>query len=537
MASSGKKGKKSKGKTVPLTDFLQESSGIASVPVKKFNWSDEVEDALESGGYESRPKATNVFLPTAPRAARGPDISDDRIPNKPPFIAYISNLPYDVDEEEIIEFFSNFMVCSLRLPRDDRGGEGGRLKGFGYVEFEDRATLIEAISIGDTNMKGRRIKIDVAASSDADRRRGGRMDMGRDRPERPEVSMGDWRSGPRTDPAPESRGGGGGGGFNRDRSDRDRDREGAPDTNRAGAWRDSTDRPSFRDNDRDRGFSRDGDRSERSFNRDGDRDRGGGGGYRDGGGFSDRGRYGDRDRDGDRRGGGFGSRRYGGDREGYDRERGESDFRRGPREDSAPSERDQPRSRPKLNLAPRTKPIEEQAPLPSADEQEEQASAAPAPAPVPAASIFGAAKPVDTSARERQIEERLEKEKEVRPAARDSSRDNKSRDDDEERPPKREAWGRKRNDDQEEAAPRKESPERRPSSRGPPPARRDEKKTAAPRDRAPPRKEEKPPARKEEKVPRDNHDREMPKLKEPEPPNFAQSNIFASLEAEGEVSD
>lgn len=44
--SVGKKGKKSKGKTVPLTDFLQESSGIASVPVKKFNWSDEVEDAL-----------------------------------------------------------------------------------------------------------------------------------------------------------------------------------------------------------------------------------------------------------------------------------------------------------------------------------------------------------------------------------------------------------------------------------------------------------------------------------------------------------
>lgn len=40
------------------------------------------------------------------------------------------------------------------------------------------------------------------------------------------------------------------------------------------------------------------------------------------------------------------------------------------------------------------------------------------------ASIFGEAKPVDTSARERQIEERLAKEKDVKKEApRDGSRD------------------------------------------------------------------------------------------------------------------
>lgn len=52
------------------------------------------------------------------------------------------------------------------------------------------------------------------------------MDMGRDRPERPEVTMGDWRSGPRDQPTSESRDRGG---FreNRDRDNRDRDgREG-----------------------------------------------------------------------------------------------------------------------------------------------------------------------------------------------------------------------------------------------------------------------------------------------------------------------
>lgn len=66
-------------------------------------------------------------------------------------------------------------------------------------------------------LKTRRIRIEVASTSDNDRRRGGRMEMGRDRPERPEVSMGDWRSGPRSE-APESdrRGGGGGSSFSRD---------------------------------------------------------------------------------------------------------------------------------------------------------------------------------------------------------------------------------------------------------------------------------------------------------------------------------
>ncbi|XP_054708067.1 eukaryotic translation initiation factor 4B-like [Uloborus diversus] len=54
----------------------------------------------------------------------------------------------------------------------------------------------------------------------------------------------------------------------------------------------------------------------------------------------------------------------------------------------------------KLQLAPRTKPIE---PLPPPAEA------------VGSSSIFGGAKPVDTAAREREIEERLAREKEVAP--------------------------------------------------------------------------------------------------------------------------
>lgn len=79
----------------------------------------------------------------------------------------------------------------------------------------------------------------------------------------------------------------------------------------------------------------------------------------------------------------------------------------------------EPRQRPKLQLQPRTKPVESTA---TSEDQTKDSSVesksttgseptqrTPAPTPVPAVNIFGAAKPVDTTAREREIEERLAK--------------------------------------------------------------------------------------------------------------------------------
>lgn len=60
----------------------------------------------------SRGKQQAVILPTAPKAARGIDDYSDKIPQHGPFIAYLSNLPYDVDEDEIAEFFGDLKVHS-----------------------------------------------------------------------------------------------------------------------------------------------------------------------------------------------------------------------------------------------------------------------------------------------------------------------------------------------------------------------------------------------------------------------------------------
>jgi len=49
-------------------------------------------------------------LPTAPRAARGPGIDEENIPTNPPYVAYISNLPYDVDETDLADFFADMKV-------------------------------------------------------------------------------------------------------------------------------------------------------------------------------------------------------------------------------------------------------------------------------------------------------------------------------------------------------------------------------------------------------------------------------------------
>lgn len=75
-------------------------------------------------------------------------MDDPAIPKDGPFIAYISNLTYNVDEQDLEEFFGNLQIKEMRLPREDK--ESGKIRGFGYVEFNDRNSLIEAVSINNT---------------------------------------------------------------------------------------------------------------------------------------------------------------------------------------------------------------------------------------------------------------------------------------------------------------------------------------------------------------------------------------------------
>merc|ERR1719474_481752 len=269
-------------------------------------WADEMDDE----GFEDRPKQ-QIVLPTAPRAALGPDIDDERIPRRPPYTAYIANLPYDVDEDQIMEVFerAKLRIEQVRLMKDD----GGRLRGYGYADFQDRESLVDVLTMTDLAVNNRKMRIDLASQAGKDRS-GGFEDRG------------DRRGGRDEDP-------------NAGRSDASSDwrRGPPPETRNDGRY---NGRDSY---DRDRYNGRD------SYDRDG------GGRY---GGFS-------RDRDGGR--GGYG------DRDGYSRDR------------------EAPKERPRLALAPRSKPMEDS----------EGGSSQ--------SSIFGGAKPVDTVKKEKEIEDKLSK--------------------------------------------------------------------------------------------------------------------------------
>lgn len=56
------------------------------------------------------PPIDRSILPTAPRAAREPNIDRSRLPKSPPYTAFLGNLPYDVTEDSIKEFFRGLNV-------------------------------------------------------------------------------------------------------------------------------------------------------------------------------------------------------------------------------------------------------------------------------------------------------------------------------------------------------------------------------------------------------------------------------------------
>ena len=93
-----------------------------------FSRADDEDDYVPENRYSRGQRDEVVKLPTAPRASLGPNISEDRIPRDPPFTAYIANLSYDIDLEDVHKFFERQNVTNIRLLRDG-DPENGRLKG------------------------------------------------------------------------------------------------------------------------------------------------------------------------------------------------------------------------------------------------------------------------------------------------------------------------------------------------------------------------------------------------------------------------
>lgn len=63
----------------------------------------------EEDSYRAPPIDRSI-LPTAPRSAREPNIDRSRLPRSPPYTAFLGNLPYDVTEDSIKDFFRGLAV-------------------------------------------------------------------------------------------------------------------------------------------------------------------------------------------------------------------------------------------------------------------------------------------------------------------------------------------------------------------------------------------------------------------------------------------
>lgn len=82
-----------------------------------------------------------------------------RIPDKPPYLAHLGNLDYEVKIEEINDLLAECDVTSVRLIEDR---EFKRPKGFGYAEFANVDGLKKALSMDGVSFQGRSIKIKIA---------------------------------------------------------------------------------------------------------------------------------------------------------------------------------------------------------------------------------------------------------------------------------------------------------------------------------------------------------------------------------------
>lgn len=402
---------------MPLTDFLAAEPKL--VTVRATNWS-EIVDKEEA---ETKPIVVDIgALPTAPRGAV--DIDYSTVPTNPPFVAHVANLSFEIDDDGLRTIFADLNATSARVIRD-----GIRSRGIGLVEFDTRENLIEALKRTDKEVCGRKIRVSVSDKTDSHQNDSGRGYGNRThRPggdERPGMGERWKRAEPRSDDNFDDR--------NSTRSHRDRpnrDFGGRP--NMSGGPRENQSGNDFgfgypRQRNDDRGGPGGNNGSGRDYNRQGQRNRYQNDDERSNSG-ADRPRY---------------SGRYSDTRDVRDRNKTNDE----PRDD----QREAPKERPRLQLQPRTKPIESSQPLSgssssvnnvaanvndssisnaddttsltntsgllhdSSHEHRDDAqqhdsnedSSVAKPSRGAGASIFGGAKPVDTAARELEIERKI----------------------------------------------------------------------------------------------------------------------------------
>lgn len=165
------------------------SLGAFMTDEKLGSWADEMEDMPVSdsrSGYGTEKRtygSTNATYGSGNLA--GYSVREELpLPDKPPYTVHLGNLSFDATIGDVTDFFSGCECTNVRIIEDKLEMKP---KGFGYAEFGSRDGLIKALALSGSQFQGRNIRVSVA-------------DPPKDR-DRPDVrELGDWsRKGPLPD--------------------------------------------------------------------------------------------------------------------------------------------------------------------------------------------------------------------------------------------------------------------------------------------------------------------------------------------------
>ncbi|KAM6484123.1 hypothetical protein HDV62DRAFT_313698 [Trichoderma sp. SZMC 28011] len=167
--------KKKEQQKMSLGDFLADSGFGGG------SWADEVEETYVSGTQALPPaRDSGRAMTTSSWQDRGYSVRESvpaKLPEKPPFTAHLGNLSYDATNESVTDFFDGCDVVSVRIIEDR---ELQRPKGFGYVEFGNLDGLKKALTLDGQSFEGRMIKIKIADPPRGGDGREGRGESARD---------------------------------------------------------------------------------------------------------------------------------------------------------------------------------------------------------------------------------------------------------------------------------------------------------------------------------------------------------------------
>lgn len=108
-------------------------------------------------------RTTSTLTPSSVNhVADRPRFSDREelpLPDKPPYTAHLGNLTYDVTSVDIETFLKDCKVTNVRIVEDKLDHKP---KGFGYVEFATLEGLKLALTFSESNFMGRNVKISIA---------------------------------------------------------------------------------------------------------------------------------------------------------------------------------------------------------------------------------------------------------------------------------------------------------------------------------------------------------------------------------------